>query len=96
MPAIPSVVVRFILKDGRATIGEYASTVNRRFSGWASAASVATVIDFENRRFCPSTVLTLAINVPDPPAGITESCSVTVHPQDGEARRIVMSVGPSL
>jgi hypothetical protein len=61
-----------------------------------SAESVSTEMLFETTPFCAGEVFIFAVNVPDPPAGITESCSATVHPQEGLARMMWTSVGPSL
>jgi hypothetical protein len=45
---------------------------------------------------CVVFVLILAVNVPEPPAGITESNSVTAQPQEGFALMILTSVAPVL
>ena len=85
---VPSIVFKINRNDGLASMGLRISMVNRsrRFS--APGASVETLTDLETRPLCDATVFIFAVSVPDPPAGMTESNSATVQPQEGAARRI--------
>ena len=56
----------------------------------------AMVTDFERRVPRTGVVRVAAISFPDPPAGMTESNSATVQPQDGVARMMWTSSAPSL
>lgn len=67
---------------------------NRRLL--AFGASVATEIDLFIVPLWVGLVWTLATSLPDRPAGITESNSATVHPQEGLALMILTSLSVSL
>ncbi len=62
----------------------------------ASGASVVTEIDLLSAPLWVGRVWTLATSLPDRPAGITESNSATVHPQEGFALMILTSLSVSL
>jgi hypothetical protein len=57
----------------------------------ALGASVITDTDLDTFPFWVVRVWTLAVSLPDRPAGIAESNSATAHPQEGFARRILTS-----
>jgi hypothetical protein len=71
---------------GIATNGASTSAENRSLRERASGASVSTEMLFDIFPFWVGFVSTLAISFPEPPAGMTESYSASVQPQEGLAR----------
>lgn len=71
---------------GVAITAASTSAEKRSLNERASGASVSTETLFENLPFWVGFVSTLAISFPEPPAGMTESYSASVQPQEGLAR----------